>query len=210
MALNFLKRKKAPKPGILLYNNLFLKDSPRCNRNRIADRKTNIPATETPHRSNSNLAQDDCNNNITKVSDQNNIHSYNINQEYQRKINIELESHTAENNWEKGKLRIEKLLSEISNSQNNGETNQYKSLTNEKMLNENTTKSEQNIEITSQIKEGSTNHNNDLIQNVEIEKEFTGPDSHPPHRNSKLPLDIKELQSVADIAKRLKGHPKTK
>ncbi len=103
----------------------------------------------------------------------------------------------AQKNWEKVKVRIEKLLSEISVSRECDNFNQNRSAAIEEMVNGTTSTRKQN-----EPSERSSSSNTRMEQN-----------NKPEQDSSKPPLDIQEMKAIAAMAKRLstiskiKNHP---
>jgi len=220
MALNFLKRKKTLQPSILLYHNLNRKE---------------VPA----HLMDTSAARQEDKQKLCLVCPGPTAHKMAI-QQPEQTYGVELPSTSsnpepvediaemlagesaAAKNWEKAKEHIEKLLFEISDSQNCDNLSRQRTATMTELLDDKTNKPKQDELSESPSQEESIHQSGSSLSSDATQKQddssghagtmkaCSKQKRYPEHDSSKPPLDIQELRTIAAMAKRLRAHSKIK
>ncbi len=174
MALNFLKRKKHSDKRVRLSNTLFCKNKLKQETDEYLEKIFGLSLKESPQdnpvsvKNNEKKKNPETLDSIEKVSSEKDV---------------------PEQNWDRGKERIEKLMYEISDLLTSEDLIKKRS---HKMTESHSDK--QNNPKQQDINEQSVNEQNKIQKN----------------ESSKLPLDIQELHNVAAMAKRLSERSKLK
>lgn len=179
MALNFLKRKKHSRKRVRLICNPFRKNKSKHESAEYLEKVFSISLKEPPQGLPTGLKQDEAKESPESPNDFDNMLP---------------EKDASEQNWDKGKERIEKLMNEIYNllASDDYTRKRFRKMT----------------------ESHSDKENNPKQQDLN-EKSVTDPSSSEQNKNqkngaSKPPLDIQELHSVAAMAKRLSERSKLK
>jgi len=186
MALNFLKRKKNSRKNILLYNDSKVKNQTKYEFSTYVGKNSKSLISEIPDKPISRILRNETKNEKVESNKlENNDVKYEPHTEVFESFD---EKSIEEQNWDRGKERINKLMHEIADllSSENYDNKRYRKMT----------ESNVNKEYPSKEQDSSDNSGSETISNEQKSE----------HR--KLPLNIQELHNVAAMAKRLKARSK--
>jgi len=179
MALNFLKRKKHSRKRARFSYNPFRKNKSKHESVECLEKVFGISLKEPPQGQPTGLKLDEvkeCPESINEIG------------------NTPPEKDASEQNWDKGKERIEKLMNEIYDllASDDYTRKRFRKMTEPHSEKENNPKQQ------------------DFNEKSVTEPSYSEQDKNQKNGASKLPLDIQELHSVAAMAKRLSERSKLK